>query len=95
MVWDNCFISMVPSFIRYAKCLNCKNQSKETAVVLKNQPFEFRIGDMSCHLRCQRCGRTSRHSIHDGADPNPENIKIVLRDPKSIAIEPSPERGIY
>jgi len=34
-----------------------------------------------------------RHTIHDYADNNPENLKVIVRDPKSITIEPSPEAG--
>ncbi len=100
MVYDNAFISMIPSFVRYAKCLNCKNKGKETAVVMmdmvkRGTPFEFKIGDMSLTLTCRSCRKTGRHSVHDAKDRDPENIKVVLRDPKTIAIETSPERGMH
>lgn len=94
MCYGNSFASIIPSFTRMLKCTNCRAQGNDTVVKMLGKPFEFRAGDLSFYTRCHKCHQTCRHMVHDYPDPNPENIKLVRRDPKAITIEHNPERGI-
>lgn len=90
MAYGNAFCSLIPSYIRMVKCTSCKSRVRP----MMGLNFDFRVADMTCYLKCDRCHKTCRHMIHDFPDPNPENIRLVHRDPKSITIEHNPECGI-
>ena len=94
MATGNSIAQIIPSFIRGLKCTNCKSNGHDTLVNILKTDFEFRIGDLSFYATCNRCKRTCRHMVHDYPDPNPENIKLIRRDVKSITIEHNPERGM-
>jgi len=94
MATGNSIAQIIPSFIRGLKCTNCKSNGHDTLVNILKCDFEFRIGDLSFYTTCNKCKRTCRHMVHDYPDPNPENIKLVRRDVKSITIEHNPERGM-
>jgi len=94
MAVGNSISQIIPSFLRILKCTNCKTNGLDTCVNILKADFEFKVDDLSFYNKCNKCGKRSRHMVHDYPDLNPENIKLVRRDPKSITIEFNQERGI-
>jgi hypothetical protein len=82
MCYGNAFCSIFLPFTRVLRCKECSSE-----VNIKDTDFTFGMEDFSFKRHCDKCAKTTVHSLRDFPCRDPKKIKLVRWDPKLVTIE--------